>query len=252
MSGEILSVSKSATNTSLLTPRAIAPPFAWQHKPAIWRIREAFDCTTYLDQALAVYLVLCELASDEQSETFTVSRRKIAERSGVSLRRVSDILERFKQINLLIWNQNRIEGSKELGHSTYTLMSSPACTTSGTDSTRLGTNGKSENCTVNEQSQKNLSKTYSTKGPSKLSKRERDLANDAELILKGQWRNDCGKWINRIKEIEVYEDGRPDKARPGWFSKTQRVFAEVKSAITENRIETTPAQFAEQCWKEFA
>jgi hypothetical protein len=79
-------------------------------------------------------------------------------------------------------------------------------------------------------------KAYSTKA-SKLSARQKELADRIEAALGNQWTNDAGKWINRIK------------LNPG---KCERVIAEVENAIKENRIKTTPAQYAEEIWKEFA
>ena len=71
----------------------------------------------------------------------------------------------------------------------------------------------------------------------KLSKNERELACRMEAALNSQWVNDAGKWIGRIRSS---------------FSKTERVCAEVESAIKETRISETPAQYAEHIWKEFA
>lgn len=63
------------------------------------------------------------------------------------------------------------------------------------------------------------------------------MADRIESALGVQWVNDAGKWVNRIKKH---------------FGKTERVTAEVESAMKESRIKTTPAQYAEQIWKEFA
>ena len=71
----------------------------------------------------------------------------------------------------------------------------------------------------------------------KLSNRQKELADRIESALGVQWTNDAGKWINRIKAN---------------FGKSERVIAEVESALKESRIKTTPAQYAEQIWKEFA
>jgi hypothetical protein len=79
------------------------------------------------------------------------------------------------------------------------------------------------------------SKTDPTKA-SKLSPRQKELANRIESALGVQWVNDAGKWINRIKSA------------PG---RCERVIAEVESAAKEGRIRTTPAQYAEEIWKEF-
>lgn len=71
----------------------------------------------------------------------------------------------------------------------------------------------------------------------KLNRKARELANRLEGCLNGQWDNDAGKWVNRIKSN---------------LGKSERVVAEVESAVKENRITETPAQYAEHIWKEFA
>lgn len=73
--------------------------------------------------------------------------------------------------------------------------------------------------------------------PSKLDSGQKELADRMETALGVQWVNDAGKWVNRIKAN---------------FWKSERVIAEVESALKESRIKTTPAQYAEQIWKEFA
>lgn len=58
----------------------------------------------------------------------------------------------------------------------------------------------------------------------------------AESVLNGEWVNDAGKWVGRAK------------ADPG---KVYRVMADVRSAIVEGRVKTTPARMAEHNWKVF-
>lgn len=82
---------------------------------------------------------------------------------------------------------------------------------------------------------------YSTKlirqrGATKLPPFKKDLADRIESALGDQWVNDAGKWVTRIKT-------EPRKAAS--------VIAEVELAIKENRIDTTPAQFAEDVWPRF-
>ena len=72
--------------------------------------------------------------------------------------------------------------------------------------------------------------------PARLGQAQLELAKTCEHLLNGQWVNDAGKWINRIKSHAP---------------KVQRVMAEVELARREQRITTTPAQYAEQIWKEF-
>lgn len=76
-----------------------------------------------------------------------------------------------------------------------------------------------------------------TTKPNKLSTRQKELADRIEHALGLQWVNDAGKWIGRIR------------AEP---CKSERVIAELENAAKENRIRTTPAQFAEDTWGRFA
>ena len=69
-----------------------------------------------------------------------------------------------------------------------------------------------------------------------LTRVQKELAKLGEEMLDGQWVNDAGKWVIRIKSQA---------------SKVERVFAEVMCAIKEKRITTSPAQYAEDTWKRF-
>ena len=71
----------------------------------------------------------------------------------------------------------------------------------------------------------------------KLTPLQRELARRFERCLNGQWVNDAGKWITRLRRQ---------------FAKCAKVVAEVENAMKEARVKTTPAQYAEQIWKEFA
>jgi uncharacterized protein YdaU (DUF1376 family) len=70
----------------------------------------------------------------------------------------------------------------------------------------------------------------------KLTAPQRELALRVEEALGDQWVNDAGKWVTRIKKE---------------FIRTRNVVAEVEDATSDGRIITTPAQYAEQIWKEF-
>lgn len=70
----------------------------------------------------------------------------------------------------------------------------------------------------------------------KLSVKQVILARRIEACLDGQWVNDAGKWVNRVKER---------------FEKTERVCAELESAIKEGRVVASPAEYAEYTWKDF-
>ena len=57
-------------------------------------------------------------------------------------------------------------------------------------------------------------------------------------MLGEQWNDANGrKWLKRCRDERL---------------KAERVVAEVEQASRETRINTTPAQYAEQIWKEFA
>jgi hypothetical protein len=70
----------------------------------------------------------------------------------------------------------------------------------------------------------------------KLSRGQKELADRFEAALNGQWTNDAGKWVSRIKSNA---------------DKSERVVKEVENGIKERRIKTTVAQYAECIWGEF-
>ena len=72
----------------------------------------------------------------------------------------------------------------------------------------------------------------------KLTPEQTEVANRLQLMLGEQWNDANGrKWLKRCKDER---------------HKAERVVAEVEQASREVRINTTPAQYAEQIWKEFA
>lgn len=72
----------------------------------------------------------------------------------------------------------------------------------------------------------------------KLTPEQTEVANRLQLMLGEQWNDANGrKWLKRCKDERL---------------KAERVVAEVEQASRETRINTTPAQYAEQIWKEFA
>lgn len=83
----------------------------------------------------------------------------------------------------------------------------------------------------------NTDKACGPTKPRKLSVRQKELADRIEAALGNQWVNDAGKWIGYIRS-------NPEKS--------ERVIAEVESALKESRIETTPAQYAEDTWQRFS
>ena len=95
-------------------------PFCWQEKAVLRLIREHLDESSLLNSALAMYLVMSEIASNQQEEKFSVSLAVIAEMTGVSRRTVIRIMKEFE--NLEIINiKRRKAGNKNLT-SIYTLV----------------------------------------------------------------------------------------------------------------------------------
>jgi hypothetical protein len=69
-----------------------------------------------------------------------------------------------------------------------------------------------------------------------LTARQIEVAAFGEAVLNGEWVNDAGKWIGRIKTDA---------------EKVFRVMADVKAAKVEGRVKTTPARMAEFNWSVF-
>jgi hypothetical protein len=86
-----------------------------------------------------------------------------------------------------------------------------------------------------EMDKKNNKASTPTKSK-KFSKQQTELVIRIEAALGIEWENDRSKWLKRIKNE---------------YAKAEHVIAEVDSAIKENRIQKTPARYAEQIWKEF-
>lgn len=125
-------------------------------------------------------------------------------------------------------NDARLRKQKERGHSHVT------------DESQTDLRLKSESESYLKSSFVGLkgkaTKRQSDKVLAKLDTGQKKLADRFQTALDGQWVNDSGKWVNRIKSA---------------FSRCERVIAEMESAVKESRIKTTPAQYAEQIWKEF-
>jgi len=200
-------------------------PWCWQEKDVIRRIRDAWDDKTYLDQALALYLILTEKASDKQSATFEVSKRELAAKSGVSLRRVTTILSEFKSLGVFSWTTNRAHGAKELLPNTYTLMLGTGCT-------RLGTERFRDNCAVKKESlEESLEKSFEprpnrTKAtqqtPGGVCRERNSLKKE-----KGEWRR--GYLEDELEAIDIFHA----VCCPRGFLKVNRFAPRLQSALRD-------------------
>jgi hypothetical protein len=98
-------------------------PFCWQHKESLQMIRDYItDGNGHSASALAIYLALTELASDQQSETFTATISQVKQRAGVSYRTAANFLKRLEANNLIAVQRSTIPGTKGNAPSTYTLL----------------------------------------------------------------------------------------------------------------------------------
>lgn len=104
--------------TNTIRSHKATGPWAWAEKAALRLIREATDRTNHTASAIVVYVALCELASNEQSEVFTTTHNYIAGLAGVSRSTVQRRLELLEEIGLI-----HIKTPLLLrGQCTYTLL----------------------------------------------------------------------------------------------------------------------------------
>ena len=66
--------------------RTPEPPYCWQSKVARRFICEHFDGDSFGASCLGVYAALTEIASDEESETFTTQQSHIAKKACLGVR----------------------------------------------------------------------------------------------------------------------------------------------------------------------
>jgi hypothetical protein len=73
-------------------------PWFWITKAAVEKIREDCEDTR---STLGIYVALCEIASDERSESFIASMDKIAAKSCLTRRTVIDRLKDLERIGVI-------------------------------------------------------------------------------------------------------------------------------------------------------
>lgn len=98
-------------------------PFSWQSKAALRRIREVAGESNRPSAAsvIAVYVGLCELASDSQSEAFQASRGHIAGKACVNVRTADAALSLLEKCELVRIERRRIDETTNLP-SEYILL----------------------------------------------------------------------------------------------------------------------------------
>lgn len=87
-------------------------------------ITEAFSESNQAASARSLYLALTELASDEGSETFTVSKALISHKAGISVKTAERLLPGLESLQLVKIDRNTQPGAGAIkAVSTYTLLS---------------------------------------------------------------------------------------------------------------------------------
>src|SRR5450759_4220174 len=78
-----------------------SPPFAWQDKRVLRKIRQSFDSQHTVASALAVYNALTEIASDFQSPEFVTTAFHISNRAGLSERTAGERVRDLHRIGAI-------------------------------------------------------------------------------------------------------------------------------------------------------
>ena len=78
-------------------------PFQWQDKNTMRLIREAFqeERGNKLAFAIAVYVCMTEIASNQQSDVFIFTQNELAKMTGLSRKMVNQIIEAFERLNIV-------------------------------------------------------------------------------------------------------------------------------------------------------
>ncbi len=99
-------------------------PFCWQNKKALKLITEAFAESNQAVSARSVYVALTELASDAQSDTFTVNKALVGFKAGTSVKTVERVLNGLEELGLVKVDRGFVgTGSGTIrAANTYTLL----------------------------------------------------------------------------------------------------------------------------------
>jgi hypothetical protein len=99
-------------------------PWCWCEKTVLRVITETFAESSQAISARSLYLALCELASDNQSDTFTENKALIAHKAGLSVKTVERLLHGFEELALVRVDRNvsRTTSGSIKSANTYTLL----------------------------------------------------------------------------------------------------------------------------------
>jgi len=103
----------------MIRSRTPEPPYCWQNKDALRKLREHLDGDSLLPYALAVYFAMTENASDKGCESFTTLQSHIATLAGgISTRTIRRVIPILRGIGLLAYETPKLKGPI-----TFTLLS---------------------------------------------------------------------------------------------------------------------------------
>ena len=94
------SPSRDQMNPRTRTPE---PPYTWQAKAALRRIRDRFESGANVASVIAAYVALTEIASDEQSGSFTKAGGYIAYRAGMARSTLEVVLPALRELGLIAY-----------------------------------------------------------------------------------------------------------------------------------------------------
>lgn len=155
MKGFLMKAPKGSSRLNEGSPKR--PPFAWQDKRALRRIRE--QCPDP-GTALAVYHALTEVASDFASEEFNTTHAYLAGKSGFSARTVRNRLADLVQLKVVTVKTPRLKAP-----STYRLLPFDAEAPATGNGCRTLGNGKASALPSSEETKETNCHTPASAGP---------------------------------------------------------------------------------------
>jgi hypothetical protein len=107
----VTTVSSGESSVKSLRSRTPEPPFCWQCKEALRRIREHLDGDSLLPFALLAYVALSENASDKNADEFTTLQSRLARLAGgISTRTLRRVLPILRELGVIDYTTPRLRG----------------------------------------------------------------------------------------------------------------------------------------------
>ena len=154
--------------------RTPEPPYCWQSKAARRIICEHFDGDSFGASCLGVYAALTEIASDEESETFTTQQSHIAKKACLGVSPVKKALKELRELAVIAYQTPKLRGPI-----TFTLVAiGPTLVT--TRRTLAKSRNRRPLATVEEHKEKSLEETKEKSPSQAQSSASQAVAGSAE------------------------------------------------------------------------